>query len=205
MVDALIALAARLGSWGYLVVFAAAALEASAFLGLIVPGETVVIACGFLASQGVLDVGDVIVVAILGAILGDSIGYEIGRHLGRPWLLRHGRWIALTPRRLQRVDAFFERHGGKAVLLGRFVGIVRALAPFVAGSSRMPYRRFLLYNAAGAIVWAPAAVLLGYWLGEGWRLAERWLGRVGAIGVAVAIVVVVLAWWRRRRRQASAV
>lgn len=201
MVDALIDLAARLGTWGYVIVFAASVLEASAFLGLVVPGETIVIASGFLAWQGLLDIGDVIIVATIGAIIGDSIGYELGRHFGRPWLLRHGRFIGLTPRRLRRVDAFFERHGGKAVFFGRFVGIVRALAPFIAGSSRMPYRRFLLYNAAGAIVWAPTAVLLGYALGESWRLAERWLGRAGAIGVGLTLVVVLaLAWWRRRRR-----
>lgn len=200
MVDALIDLAVRLGSWGYLVVFAAAVLEASVFLGLVVPGETIVIASGFLAWQGLFDVKDVILVAALGAIIGDSIGYELGRHFGRPWLLSHGRWIGLTPRRVRRVDAFFARHGGKAVLLGRFVAVVRSVAPFIAGSSRMPYGPFLLYNAAGAIVWAPSAVLIGYALGESWHLAERWLGRAGAIGVGVVLLVLLgLGWWRRRR------
>jgi undecaprenyl-diphosphatase len=141
MVDALIDLAARLGTWGYLVIFAAAVLEASAFLGLVVPGETIVIASGFLAWQGLFDVRDVIIVATIGAIIGDSIGYELGRHFGRPWLLSHGRYIGLTPRRVRRVDAFFERHGGKAVLLGRFVGIVRALAHFISSTSQEPSRR----------------------------------------------------------------
>ncbi len=118
----------RLGHWGYLIIFLVAALECSAFLGLIVPGEGLVLVSGFFAALGLLDLGDVIVIIAAGAILGDRIGYELGRHLGRSWLLRYGRWVGLRQAHVDRVEAFFERHGGKAIFIGRFIGFLRALA-----------------------------------------------------------------------------
>lgn len=188
----------RMGSWGYALVFLGAALECSAFLGFLVPGETIVIFSGVLASLGVFELVPLITVVALGAIIGDSTGYELGRHFGRSWLERRGAWVGLRPERLDDVDRFFERHGGKAVLLGRFIGFLRALAPFVAGASRMPYLRFLMFNAAGAVLWAAGCVLLGYALGESWRVAERWIGRIGLVA---GIVVLAVAFWAIRRRR----
>lgn len=197
VIDVLIQRLSGLGHWGYVLIFVAATLEASAFLGLVIPGETLVLLGGFLASRGFLDVVDLIVVVFAGAVLGDSIGYEIGRRFGRPPLFRYGRWVGLTPHRLDRVDAFFRRHGGKTVFLGRFIGFLRALAPFVAGSSRMPYRAFLPYNVAGGIIWAVTFVLLGYLLGASWQVAERWAGRASAILAAVLLALLALGWlWR---------
>src|SRR5438309_10265899 len=92
----------RWGHWSYLLLFLGATLESSAFLGLLVPGESLVLASGFLAARGVFAVGDLIVVVALGAILGDSLGYELGRRLGRPWLLRVGRWVGLRAADLAR-------------------------------------------------------------------------------------------------------
>lgn len=197
MIDRLVDLAWRLEEWSYLLLFLGAALESSAFLGFVVPGETLVIVAGVMASAGVLDPVAAMAVAAAGGVLGDSIGYELGRRLGRRWIERHGGRFGVRRRTLTRVDRLFARHGGKAVLLGRFVGFLRAMAPFVAGSSRMPYRSFLAYNAAGAVIWAVATVFLGMALGESWRVAERWIGRAGLVaGVAVALAVVV--WLRRR-------
>ena len=163
------------------------------------PGETIVILAGVLCSAGILNLSETIVVATGGAIIGDSIGYELGRRLGRPWLERHGRLVGMHGGVLARADALFARHGGKAVLIGRFVGFLRAMAPFVAGASCMPYRRFLLYNALGAVLWVVALVLLGYFFGESWSVAERWIGRVGLV-IAV-IVIAAIAWWLHRARQ----
>ena len=146
-----------------------------------------------------LDLPQTIAITIAGAIIGDSIGYELGRHLGRPWLEKHGRLVGMHGGMLTRVDTLFALHGGKAVLIGRFVGFLRAMAPFVAGASRMPYRRFLLYNAFGAVLWAIAFVLVGYFLGESWTIAERWIGRVGLVlGV---LVIAAAAWWIHRVRE----
>lgn len=206
MLDPLLAALSRLGHWSYLFIFLGATLESAAFLGLFVPGEALVIFSGFLAARGLLDVGDLIVIVAAGAILGDSIGYELGRHLGRPWLVRYGRWVGLRAAHLERVDAFFARHGGKTVFLGRFVGFARALAPFVAGSSRMRYRQFLPYNVLGGILWSIGFVLVGYFCGASWQVAERWIGRArydhwrctaarSCAGVAVALADPPRSWY----------
>jgi undecaprenyl-diphosphatase len=132
-------------------------------------------------------------------VIGDSIGYELGRRLGRPWLLRRGARLGFHRDRIAAVDEFFERHGGKAVLIGRFIGFLRALAPFVAGSSLMPYSRFLAYNVAGGVLWSTACVLLGYFLGAAWPIAERWVGRAGLVAGLAALAAA--AWWLRRRQR----
>ena len=199
MLDRLIDFVWSVGSWGYVVVFLGAALESSAFLGLLVPGESLVIVSGVLASAGLFKLPTLIAVVSTGAVVGDSIGYELGRRLGRPWLLRRGALLGFRRDRVEAVDEFFKRHGGKAVLIGRFIGFLRALVPFVAGSSRMPYGRFLVYNVAGSILWTLACVFLGYFLGAAWPIAEKWVGRAGLVlGV---VVVAVAAWWLRRRRR----
>jgi undecaprenyl-diphosphatase len=201
VLDYLLKLVAQVGHWGYLIIFVGAALECAAFAGLLVPGESLVLASGFFAHEGVLKLDAVIVAAALGAVIGDNIGYQLGLRLGREWLLHHGARVGVRPDRLARAEAFFARHGAKAVFLGRFIGFARALVPFLAGTSRMPYRQFLIYNALGAVLWTIGCVLLGYSLGASWQLAERWLGRTSTVfGGAVALAG-LLAWlWRRRAR-----
>jgi membrane protein DedA with SNARE-associated domain len=200
MLQHLLDLVAGLGHWSYLIIFAAAALECAAFAGLFVPGESLVLASGFLAHRGVLELEAVMVAAALGAIAGDNIGYQLGRRLGREWLLRHGTRIGVTEARLARAEEFFGRHGPKAVFFGRFIGFARALVPFVAGASRMRYRRFVAYDALGAVLWTVGFVLLGYVLGASWRIAERWIGRGGVILGLIAAVVALVIWRRRRGR-----
>ena len=204
MLPYLLDLVARLGDWSYLIIGLAAALECAAFAGLLVPGESLVLASGFLAHRGVLGIDSVIVAAGLGAILGDNVGYQLGAHLGRGWLLRHGRRFGVTERRVGRAERFFARHGPKAVFVGRFVGFARALVPFVAGASRMPYRRFLVYDSIGAALWTVGFVLLGYVLGASWRVAEQWVGRIGLLlGLAAGLAGLTL-WLYRRRMRAGA-
>ena len=197
MLNYLVNLVSRLGHWGYLIIFLVAALECSAFLGLVVPGESLVLVGGFFAGSGQLDVGDLIIVVAIGAILGDSIGYELGRYFGRSWLLRYGRWLSLRQAHLDRVDDFFKRHGGETVFMGRFIGFLRVLAPFVAGSSRMPYGRFLFYNATGAVLWSTAFVLIGYFVGASWDIVAKWIGRASAIlGGVLLVVLGMVGLWR---------
>lgn len=190
-------LVARAGQWSYAVIFAAAALESAAFLGLLVPGEALVLLAGFLTAQGVLHLDVLLIVVALGAVLGDSIGYELGRHLGRPWALRRGRRFGLSEKRLLRAEAFWERHGARAVFFGRFIGFARALVPFLAGSTGMRYRVFLLYNALGAALWATAFLLLGRVVGSSWQVAERWIGRASAI-VGLGLLLVFFFVWLGR-------
>jgi membrane protein DedA with SNARE-associated domain len=194
-------LIARLEHWSYLIIFVAAALECAAFVGVLMPGESLMLAAGFFAQQKLLEVDAVIAVGILGAVVGDNIGYQLGCRLGREWLLRHGARFGLRPARLAQAEAFFARHGAKAVFFGRFIGFARALVPFVAGTSRMPYRQFMVYNAIGAVLWTVACVLLGYFLGASWRVAERWIGATGMVIGGLFALAVVGGWvWRRRRR-----
>lgn len=197
MLQYLINVVERLGQWGYLVIFLGAMLESAAFLGLVIPGESLVLVAGFFAAQGLLDLDVLMITVAIGAALGDSIGYEMGRRMGRPALVHHGSRFGVTDARVGKADAFFARHGSKAVFLGRFVGFARALVPFLAGASRMAYRKFLLYNVSGAVLWASAMVLLGYFLGAGWQTAERWIGRASAIFGGIVVFALLLVWlWR---------
>jgi membrane protein DedA with SNARE-associated domain/membrane-associated phospholipid phosphatase len=158
--------------------------------GVPLPGETILLAAGVLVQRGHLDLGDAIVFGILGAVIGDQIGYWVGREGGRRFVLRWGRYVFISPERLARAEAFFERHGGKAVFLARFFSGLRVFGALVAGISRMRWATFLIYNALGGAVWATAAVLLGYFLGSSIGLVERWLGRATLVlALVVALVV----------------
>lgn len=200
----LLDLVARLGHWSYLIIFAAAALECAAFAGLLVPGESLVLASGFFAHRGILELDAVLAAVAFGAVIGDNVGYYLGRRLGRNWLLRRGSRFGIRQRRLAQVEAFFQRQGPKAVFFGRFVGFARALVPFVAGASRMSYRKFAMYDAFGAVLWTVGFVTLGYVLGASWYLAEKWIGRAGLIVAGIMVLVVGLSWLRRRRTRARA-
>jgi len=188
-VERLINVVSALGHWGYLLIFLAPFLESSAFLGLVVPGETVVLLAGFLSSQGYLDVGDCIVVIALGAILGDSVGYELGRSIGRKYFETHDRIFLFRKKHLLKVESYFVKYGGATVFWGRLVHLLRAMAPFTAGMSEMPYRKFLLYNAAGGALWAVVFTLAGYFFGQSWQLVDKWIGRAG---VFVLFLVLML-------------
>jgi membrane protein DedA with SNARE-associated domain len=199
----LLDLVTRLGDWSYLIIFAAALLECAAFAGLLVPGESLVLASGFFAHQGILQLDAVMASAGLGAVAGDNIGYLLGSRLGRDWLLRKGSRFGLRKKRLAQVDSFFQRHGARSVFLGRFIGFARALIPFVAGASRMTYRRFVLADALGAGLWTVSFVVLGYLLGASWQVAEKWISRAGLLFGAALLLVLLLAWRRRRGREGS--
>jgi undecaprenyl-diphosphatase len=200
--ERLIALLWRVGDWGYLLIFVGTTLESAAFLGFLVPGETLVIVSGVLAALGLLDLPELLVVVALGAMAGDNVSYRLGRNLGRSWLLRHGRRVGLDEARLARVERVYARYGGPAVMFGRFVGFLRPLVPFVAGAAGMPYPRFLGFNVVACVLWAVVTVLIGYVLGESRGLVERWIGRTGLIATLV-VALVAMAMWLRRRRAAS--
>ena len=187
----------RLDHWGYVIVFLIVMLECQAFLGFFMPGESMVMVAGFLAGQELLDVRVLMVVVASAAIVGDSIGYEFGRRLGRDWLRLHGKKFWVRPERLDRMDAFFFRYGGLSVLFAHFLHVGRALMPFLAGAARMPYVRFLVFNAIGCILWAVIFSLLGYVFGQSWHLVDRWIGRAGVIAAILgAMVVVTIVLWR---------
>jgi membrane protein DedA with SNARE-associated domain len=177
-----------LGAWTYLVVGGLAFLETGAFVGLVAPGETAVIAGGVVAGQGVIAVVPLVLLVWACCVAGDTTSYWLGRRLGRGFLIRHGHRLAITDQRLGRVERFFARRGGLTILVGRFVGFVRPLAPFVAGASRMPFRRFLPYDVVGSGLWASTFALLGY---VSWRNIDR-AGQIASRGTFALGVLVVL-------------
>ncbi|HEV3271673.1 MAG TPA: DedA family protein [Candidatus Methylacidiphilales bacterium] len=187
----------RMGHWGYLAIFVCVTLECSAIFFL--PAETLVVIGGFFAARGELDLGDFIVVASIGAILGYCIGFDIGRKFGRPRLIHYGRWMGLDEKHFNRVDVFFTRYGGAAVFLGRFTSFMRAFVSLAAGSSNMPYRRFLFFNVTGGILWSAGFTLLGYFAGASWPLVEHLTGRASLIVILLLAVIGGLVWLRRKK------
>ena len=154
-------------------------------LGLPLPGETALVAAAVYAgSTGQLSIVGVLLAALLGAIIGDSLGYLAGRRLGWPLLLRHGPGVGLTPDRLRLGRALFMRHGGKVVFLGRFVAFLRVLAASLAGASGMAWPRFLLCNAAGAVIWVGVFGGVAFALGT---QAQRLFGPLGMAALALGI------------------
>jgi membrane-associated protein len=186
----------------YVALFAIVAGESS---GLPVPGETSLIACAILASQHQgISIEIVIAVAALGAIIGDNVGYVLGRRAGRHLLTREGRWMEKRRLFLVRGEAFFERHGSRAVFLARWMPGLRVVGSWLAGAHHMPWRTFLLWNALGGIAWATSIGLAAYLLGHVAATIFRTFGLVGlAIVAAVAVGFGIWHLVRRRRRPAA--
>jgi membrane protein DedA with SNARE-associated domain len=199
MLDYILSLIDQVGPWGFVIIFVIVILECQPGLGFFMPGESLVVTAGFFASLGHFDVVALIAGVAAGAIIGDTIAFELGEKLGRGWLLRHGGWCGIREPQLARVDSYFIRHGGKSVFLGHFMHVFRALMPFLAGASKMPYRRFVLYNTPGCILWATIFTLLGYFFGESLPLLERWIGRTGLIIGGAIVLTLILVWFFRWR------
>lgn len=189
-----------MADYGYAIVGVATLLENSVGAGLVVPGESLVIVASFYAAIGQLDPVVVAAVATVGALVGDNIGYVIGRTAGRGFLERHGRLLLLTPERVARADAFYRRHGGKTVFLGRFVPVVRSMVCLLAGVGHMRYSRFFAFDAAGAVLWAVGHTLLGYVAGRSYEELERWLGPAGLLAFVVLAALIAASVWLGRRR-----
>ena len=177
-----------LGGWAYPAVAAFALLETGAFVGLLVPGETAVVVGGVVAARGDVELIPMIGLVWLAAGAGDLISFLMGRRLGRPFVERHGPRLHLGPDRLARVDRFYARHGGKAVLLGRFTGIVRAVSPFLAGASGLGLRRFLPWSLAGALLWAATFTAVGYGFSASFAESGESAARI-ALGAALVVAL----------------
>ena len=200
---ALTELSNTLGAWTYALVAALAFLETGAFVGLVAPGETAIVLGGVVAAEGDVNLGAMLVIAWAAAAAGDLTSFVLGKRLGRRFLIARGPRLGVTAARLERVEQFFDRHGPKAILAGRFVGIVRAVAPFLAGASGMRLRAFLPWSLLGTGVWATAFTLIGYAFHESFSAAADALTH-GALALAVAAAVVLALREHRRARRARA-
>jgi undecaprenyl-diphosphatase len=189
-----------LGKWTYLAVGALAFLETGAFLGFIAPGETAVIVGGLVAGQGQISLLALIAIVWMCCVAGDLTSYELGKRKGRAWLLRYGDRLKITEDKLDVVESFMDKRGAMTILVGRFLGFVRPLAPFIAGASRMPVRRFLPYDVLAAGLWSITFCTLGYLF---WRSLDRLTTYVSrglfAFGTLVVVVGGIVALIHLRR------
>lgn len=150
---------------GYLGVFTIVFLESGMMLGFFFPGDSLLFTAGFLASQGFLDIRILVPGCFLTSVTGNSVGYYIGKKFGRKLFNKEGS-IWFNKKYLERAERFYEKHGGKAVVLAQFVPVVRAFVPVVAGIGVMQYRRFVFFNLFGAVLWAIGVTLSGFYLGN---------------------------------------
>lgn len=191
-----------LQTWGYGLVFLAMVLESA---GLPLPGETITLLGGYAAGNGHLNGFGVVAAAASGAMVGDTIGYWIGRRVGWAFLRRISGLLKQSPEQLEQLRHNFLRHAGKSVFLGRFVAVLRVLAGPMAGAVGMPYRRFLVCNAAGALLWASTMVGLA-WIGGRWIPPQRLMQGVvefglGALGLVSLVLLIPWLLARLERRQ----
>jgi membrane protein DedA with SNARE-associated domain len=187
-----------LNTYGYLAVAVFIAIEST---GIPFPGETMLLAASVYAgSTHHLFIGFVIASAAVGAIIGDNCGFWVGREGGYRLLRRYGHYVHLNERKIKLGQYLFQKHGGKVVFFGRFVAVLRAWAAFLAGTDRMRWPLFLLYNALGAIVWATIYGLGGYFLGNNVHRLTGPIG-IGALVVAVILIIVFFIFLKRDEKQ----
>jgi membrane-associated protein len=193
----LAAFVAQHGAWVYALLFVIVFCETGLVVTPFLPGDSLLFVVGTLAAAGGMDIVTVMGVLVAAALTGDNVNYWIGRWAGpRVFRLEDSRWF--NRRHLERTHAFYERHGGQAIILARFVPIVRTYVPFVAGIGTMPYARFIAFSVAGALAWVLSLCLAGYWFGNIPAVKEN----LGAVIVAIVIVSVMpmaLAFLRARR------
>jgi membrane-associated protein len=191
------------GSWLYLIAAFFVFAEAAILLGIVIPGETALLVAGYFCHSNLLRLWLMVPIAVIAAIAGDSVGFEFGRKFG-PQIREStlGRRVGET--RWQTADDFLQRHGGKAVFLGRMTALLRALTPSVAGMSGLRYRTFFILNAVGGVLWGAGCVLLGYAFASALHRVEQY---VTWAPIVVLVVVVVgaasLHFWRRRREHVT--
>lgn len=180
---------ATLGPYTYLLVGLLAYLETASGLGLVAPGELAVIVGGVSAGQGQIGIELLIAIVWACAFAGDVTSFVVGRSLGRGFLVKHGGALRLTPDRVAQVEKFVVRHGGKTMLVGRFIGLVRALAPFIAGASGMRPRQFIPYAFLAAGIWATAFSVLGYVFWQSFDQAVA-IAKQGTIALVAVLAVI---------------
>jgi membrane-associated protein len=180
--------------------------ETGLLVGFFLPGDSLLVTAGLLASQPNFGLNVYLLGLILSiaAIVGDSVGYAIGRATG-PRIFTRENSLLFNRKHLQRAHAFYERHGGKTIILARFMPIVRTFAPVVAGVAEMEYRSFLAFNVIGGLLWVWSMLFIGYFLGRWVPGIDKHIESVILVVIFLSILPGIISWWRERRRSAAAV
>lgn len=185
---------------GYAVLVGIVFTETGLLIGFFLPGDSLLVTAGLVAAAGGLDIWVLDGLLIVAAVVGDSVGYAIGYRTG-PKIFRkeESRWF--SRRHLVRTHEFYERHGGKTIVLARFIPIIRTFAPVVAGVGQMAYRRFLFYNVFGGIGWVVSLTWTGYLLGQQIPNINQHIHLVVAVVVVLSVMPIVVEWWKARARK----
>jgi membrane protein DedA with SNARE-associated domain len=187
--------------YGYYIVFLLLFLENFFVIGLVMPGETILLIAAFAASQGVLTIVYVIITAAIAAITGNIAGYFIGKKGGRPLIEKYGgRFVSAD--RIEAAERYFDVHGPKTVFIGRFAAGVRVFIPLLAGASQMNFAKFILYTVAAVISWTVGIGIVGFFFGQNWVLISKFLGRFGLVALATIVVFIIIYYIIRRRNAA---
>lgn len=183
------------GVFAYLLVFLASFAESIAFIGTIIPGGIIITLAGFFASQGYFNIINLIWVATAGAILGDGLSYFLGTK-GKNFFSNENKFLKIS--HLEAGEEFFKKHGSKSVFLGRFIGFLRPIVPFIAGLSRMKKSTFFLWNISSAFLWSTSHVVVGYFFGNAIYLIEDWTKKIGLLAAFIVVIIILVLLWRRR-------
>ena len=174
---------------GYTLLFIFTILEGLPVLGMVVPGHIAIIAGGFLARIGSLDLSFVITISLIGAIFGDYIGFYLGRKYGISFIDKVRKYFLITDLHIDKVRNLIDKHTGKAMIMGRFTPATRCLMPFIVGTMHTPVKRFWLFNIIGAVSWVVSSIMVGYIFGAGYHLAAGYFGKFSIIAVIVTLII----------------
>lgn len=199
LLDGSVSLADLIRWGGYLVLVAIVFCETGLLVGFFLPGDSLLITAGLVAAAGSLDIWLLNLLLIPAAIIGDSVGYAIGYRAG-PRLFTKEQSLLFSRKHLLRTREFYEKYGGKTIVLARFIPLIRTFAPVVAGIGQMQYRRFLFYNVFGGVLWVTSLTWAGYLLGTLIPDISRYIHLVVLVVIALSMVPVVLELWKARRR-----
>jgi membrane-associated protein len=191
---------------GYIGLFLIIFAETGLLLGFFLPGDTLLISAGLLIQQDKvnLELWMLIPLLVAAAIIGDAVGYQVGKHTG-PRLFKRENGRIFKRDHLERAKRFYDKHGGKTIVIARFLAFIRTFAPTVAGAAEMPYLRFAVFNAIGALLWVPSLTLLGYFFGKtipADLIDVFFIGLVGLM-LAASVIPALFHLWRQRRRASS--
>lgn len=194
---------ALIATLGYIGLFAIVFAESGLFFGFFLPGDSLLFTAGLLASQHLLYLPLLLAIVPVAAILGDSAGYAFGKWVG-PRIFVKDDSLFFSKHHVKRAEAFYEKYGAQAIILARFVPVVRTFVPIVAGVGKMPYKTFLAFNIVGGVLWGAGIVSLGYFLGAAFPQTEKYLTPIIIVIILVSFFPILLEWLAYRREQARA-
>lgn len=186
--------------WGYIILLVATLCETTPLFGILIPGQTLVIASGLLAKIGILDFVPLILIISVGAIVGDTIGYILGRKYGYNFIFKYGKYFLLKPRRFEKAQKLIDANAGKTLVLGRLNSFTRATVPLVAGASKMSFEKFFAFNILGGIIWALTFVTLGFLFGTSYEIIGKHIGYFMFLAILATIGIIFVYKFIEKRK-----